>query len=160
VKMTEHKGLTLLELMITVSLLGLLLVLGLSVFDKETRLQHLNDATQQIGYAVKKARYYAKISGDYGVVSFVNNSNTYSIKTDSTSTITNENYMGALSGQLPDNIKIISTNCGVLYFSVDGTLLDSSKQPKTTACTIKVGYNDSPQKSLDIQPGIGNIVDD
>lgn len=159
-KSNFHKtGLTLIELMVTLSLASILLVLGFKGFSDMISLQTLKSGVEQSALAIKEARYYATSKGVVARINFAVGSNSYSITADGKA-ITGNNNFSAMSGILPDKVKISSNSCGNLGFYVDGVPVDLSNQPILADCTIKISYNGTSEKSVIIQAGTGNVTNE
>lgn len=152
---SQKTGITLLELMITISLASFLLVLGYRGFGEMISAQTLKDGAQQITFAIKNARYYTTSKGVITRINFPVGSNNYSI-TANGNAITDSGRFDSMSGILPVDVKILLNSCDNLGFYVDGTPIDAGNQPILTDCTIKLGYKDSSQ-IITIQAGTGNI---
>jgi prepilin-type N-terminal cleavage/methylation domain-containing protein len=150
-------GVTLIELLISLALISVLLSIGFNTFDSSIREQNSKSASEQIVSAIKKAKYYSRSKGVVTSLSFPTGSNTYSISADS-EVISNSNLFDASSGALPKNVEIIQNNCDSINFYVDGSPVDSSNNPVTTDCSIKVGYTGGPQKTITIKGNSGNVI--
>jgi prepilin-type N-terminal cleavage/methylation domain-containing protein len=153
-KTKYKKAFTLLELLITVSLAGILLFLALYSFDTMVKEQNLQIATKQIASAYDTAKYIAQKSGVQTNVILTQNTGTYSIKTDN-ATITNDLIYGSTSGELPDTVKILSNNCGSIGFDVNGMLV-SGNSPSSD-CNISIGYSNGSTKDLTLKIATGSI---
>lgn len=149
------KAFTLLELLVTVSLAGILLFLALYSFDSMVKEQNLQIASKQIESAYQAAKYISQKSGVQTNVILTQNTGTYSIKTDD-ETFTNDLLYGATSGVLPDTVKILSNNCGQMGFDVNGTLVSANSL--TTDCHISIGYSNGTTKDLTFKIATGNII--
>lgn len=155
----KYSGITLLELLITISLMSFLLVMGFQSFSVMINRQYSQSAIQQAGFAIKKARYFARAKGVTTKLNFPVGSNNYSIVAGGVS-ITNDANFDATSGILPDKTKILSNNCSDIYFYIDGTLVDSNNQHISTDCKISIGYDNGIQKSLTVYSNSGSVVYD
>ncbi len=153
----NKKGFTLLELLVSMSLAAFLLVMGLTAFTNSTNTQYANEAALQINYAMEKAKYYARAKGMSVDMEFNQGSRTYSLICND-KTITQADNFDATSGVLPDETEIIQNNCGSMYYYIDGRILsDEANAPNI--CSITVGYNNGPQRTLIINRNNGSISD-
>lgn len=159
IKSEKKRGLTILELSITLSLACLLLGLGFKGFSDMITSQSLKNGMDQSVLAIKQARYYATSKGVVTRINFQVSASNYSVMADNVA-ITNSNNYSAMSGVLPNKVKISYNSCGNLGFYVDGTPVDSSNQPVSSNCSIKLRYNGGEEKSITIQAGTGNILND
>jgi prepilin-type N-terminal cleavage/methylation domain-containing protein len=159
IKLKIRKGLSLLELMLTMSLACILLGIGYRGFSDMITTQSLKSGMEQSALAIKQARYHATSKGVITRINFPVSSSTYSITADNVA-ITNSSNFSAMSGVLPDKVKISYNSCGNLGFYVDGTPISYTNQPITSNCMIKLNYNGGEEKSITIQAGTGNIVND
>ena len=150
----SKKAFTLLELLITVTLAGILLFLALYSFDAMIKEQNLQIAAKQIASAYDAAKYIAPKSGVQTIVILNQNTGTYSIKTDD-DIITNDLLYGATSGVLPDTIKILSNNCGNVGFDVNGMV--ASANSLSSDCNISIGYSNGSKKNLTLRIATGSI---
>lgn len=159
IKCDIKRGLSLLELSISLSLACILLGIGFKGFSDMITSQSLKNGMEQCILAIKQARYYATSKGVVTRIVFQVSSSNYSVTADGT-VITNSNNFSAMSGVLPDKVKISYNSCGNLGFYVDGTPIDSGSQPIISNCLIKLSYNGAEEKSITIEAGTGNIVND
>jgi prepilin-type N-terminal cleavage/methylation domain-containing protein len=154
---SRKKGVTLLELLVTLSLISFLLVMGLTAFTSSTNKQYANEAALQINYAMKKAKYYARAKGLPVDLEFNQGSNTYALTSNDTA-ITQSGNFDATSGVLPDETEIIQNTCGDIYFNIEGKILSNDGNTENI-CHITVGYNNGPQKTLVINRNTGAVTD-
>ncbi len=159
IKLNPKAGITLLELVVTLTIIAILLVTSLAAFDSFIDDQNTISAAQQAGFAIQKARYYAKANGVITNLVFTPGNKVYDIVAGSKSIVNNANF-DATSGKLPGDVKILSNNCDEIYFNVYGSLVNSYNQPISNKCQINLGYPNGPQKSITIEPGMGNVVYD
>jgi prepilin-type N-terminal cleavage/methylation domain-containing protein len=152
-------GVSLIELIITVSIIAVMLTTSLASFGGMINEQNTQSAVQQISYAVKKSKYYAKTQGIPTKISFTENSNTYLIEADSVLLTSNTNF-DATSGELPENMRIIYSSCGELFFQPDGSILDSYGNHMSSACQVAVGADYQSSARLYIQPQTGTVTYD
>lgn len=152
----KYSGISLIELMLTLMLISVLLGTGYVSFNKSIMDQNSKSAAEQVVLAVKKAKFYSRSKGIKTSLSFPAGSNTYSISADG-ETITNDNNFDATSGKLPKNIEILQNNCNDMNFYVNGTPIDSVGDRITNSCTIIVGYDEGPQKTITIRGNSGNV---
>ena len=136
----NSKGYTLMELLVTVSLSGVLLFAGVAALDNSIKKQSVKNAAEQFSNALKMARYYTKTKGVPTTISFSTGSNTYSITADDKD-ITTSTKFGSLSGQLPDGTRITSSSCSELTFDINGELIDLYGDPITYDCYIYLSSN-------------------
>jgi len=155
---SKKSGVTLIELMVTVSLASFLLILGYRGYGDMISTETLKTGTQQAAFAIKKARYYATSKGDITRINFPVGSNSYSITADG-KVITDNGRFDAMSGVLPENVTISTNSCNNLGFYVDGTPIDTNNQPILTDCKIKLSYKGEEQL-ITIQAETGNIIDE
>lgn len=155
----KKSGFTLLELMIVIVILGVLCLLSFQGVNQSVRLQKATNGIQQVGYALNKARYYAKSKGETVTVIFSSNSNTYTIETDDHD-LTDSRAIDGTSGILPSGIKVIHSDQSQIFFDIDGQPMSSMnpKMPISYVNRLTVGYENGPQKSLLITPVSGRIV--
>jgi len=156
-KSTYKKGITLLELLVSMSLISFLLVMGLAAFTSSTNKQYANEAALQINYAMKEAKYYARAKGLPVDLEFLQGSKTYGLTSDDKQ-ITQSDKFDATSGVLPDKTEIIQNTCGPIYYYIDGRIL-SYDVNTPNICRIIVGYNDGPQRTLVINRNTGIVSD-
>lgn len=154
-------GFTLLELLITVSLISVFALISFQGLNNSIESQNVNNAAKQIAFAINKARYYAKTKGEMTHIKLEENSKTYEITADDIS-ILNANRMDGTSGKLPNHVTITSNNCGDLYFYIDGTPLNSIDPPYQLShhCTITVGVYNGKSKTISILPYSGSVIYD
>lgn len=157
----NNKGFTLLELLITISLISVLSLMSFQGLANSIDSQNVNHAAKQVAFAINKARYYAKAKGENTHIVLEINSNTYEISADDVSLL-NANSIDGTSGELPDNVTITDNTCGDLYFYVDGTPLNSIDPPYQLShyCTITVGAKNGKSKTISILPYSGRVVYD
>ena len=154
--MSRKQGISLLELLITVVLTGVLATLGFTSFSGTFKSQQLQNGIDQIAYALREAKYYARAKGVITTLN-INPGNTNFTITANNETLTSSDHFDAFSGKLPDNIIIINNSCPGLNFSVDGTFTDNSGNTIYNDCSITLGYNSDPQKTLTIKGKIGDV---
>ena len=152
----NKQGITLLELLITITVISVLAIIGLVSFYSIIDEQNAQAATEQIAFAIKKAKSYSKIHGVSTKLNLVSNSGTYSITADG-QTITKDSNFDATSGVLPENIKILSSNCSDMNFYIDGSFVDSNETPITNDCTVTIGTENGIKKELTIKSGVGIV---
>lgn len=157
----NKRGFTLLELLITVSLISVFAMISFQGVADSIGKQKVNNAAKQISFALNKARYYAKTKGENTRIIMEENSNTYEITANDVSII-NSNSMDGTSGELPENVVIKTNSCGNLYFYIDGTPLTSIDPPYQLShhCTITVSSNNGRSKTISILPYSGRIMTD
>ena len=155
--LSDKKGLTLMELLVSMSLIAFLLVMGLTAFTNLTNTQYANEAALQVSHAMKKAKYYARAKGLPVEMEFNQGSKKYALVSNGLQ-ITQEGNFDATSGVLPDNTEIIQNSCGSLYYYIDGRIL-SNDESTPNICRIIVGYADGPQRTLIINRNTGNVSD-
>lgn len=153
----KHKGITLLELLITVALISVLLTLGLTAFTESINQQNTNDAVEQAALSIRNARSYSRLKGVTTELDF--QSSSYGVKVDNVA-IADHHGFGKLSGTLPKNVKVTSKSCSSMFFQPDGTLVDSSEKVITNNCTIEFGSNYSNTRNLTINPNTGKVIYD
>ncbi len=154
--MIRKQGISLLELLITVSLVGVLATIGFTSFSGSVKSQQLQNGINQIAYAFKEAKYYARAKGVVTTLN-INPGNTGFTITANIETLTSSDHFDAFSGKLPDNIIIISNSCPGLNFSVEGIFTDNSGNTVYNDCFITLGYNGGPQKVLTIKGKTGDV---
>ena len=142
------------EILVTVSLSGLLMCLGFTSFVTLTKQEYSQSALQQVSYTINKARSYARSQGYDVQLIFNAGSNTYSIMANGINLVSNTNF-DETSGVLPDTTKIISNNCSNIYFYIDGSLVDNNNNPLANNCQITVGYANGPQSNVIINANTG-----
>lgn len=153
------KGITLLELLITVVLISIAAAIGFSNFNQYSQMQNAKIAANQIAFILKKAKYYARSNGYPTKLIFTKGSTSYSFISNGVNLVQNNNF-DASSGILPDNTKIISNSCSDIYFYVDGSIVDSSNLPINKTCTITVGYDNGSKETVSLESQTGNVIYD
>lgn len=156
----KQKGFTLLELLVTISIISVLLTIALKSVGNSVDSQSASDAGQQAMYALNRARYYAKTKGIVTHVYFGEGTNQYIIEENDGNSLLKENSIDGSSGELPDGVTVLENTCGDIFFNIDGTPLlsvDPSKEPMYEVCRITVG-NSASEKSLIILPHSGSIT--
>lgn len=157
IKPEKLTGMTMIELMLTFSLISILLLVAFIMFDNETNTERSISAAQQIAFAIKKSRYYARYQGTQTMLSFPVNGSNYSIIADGVNIVQNSNF-DATSGILPTNTQILSNSCNNIYFSVDGSIVDSNNNLLSSDCQITVGTSINTEKTVLIKAGSGNVI--
>jgi len=143
------------ELLITMAIASVLLTMSYQGFGAMQTAENLKSSTQQVAFAIEKARYYATSKGVVTTIKF--SKHAYSVKAGS-QTLTNSSYIDAMSGTLGD-VTVYSNTCGTLSFYVDGTPINSAGQPMSTDCVIKLSLGGG-NKSINVQAGTGNVIYD
>jgi|GEM_PF-3193175 len=158
-KLTNNKrnAFTLMELILAVSIISLLTVVAFANVNEQTKIQKANRAVQQSAWAIKQARHYARMKGVKTELIFDTGSTVYTINADGQD-ITNNSRMDALSGVLPEGVKVLNNACGNIYFDVDGSPVDSVGDVILNDCTIALGYDSNSQKNLTLKAISGNII--
>lgn len=159
-KRNKKSGFTLLELLVTIVIIGVLAVLSFQGVNQSVTTQKAKNGIQQIGYALNKARYYAKAKGERITVTLPCNSTNYYIETDDDVELHNSSAIDGTSGVLPSGVKLIHSDCYQVIFDIDGKPMESINPdyPLSYLCRVTVGQNNGPQKSLLISPGTGRVV--
>lgn len=152
-----NRGMTLLELLVTVSIIAVLLGVGLTAFTQSINQQNANDAVEQAALAIRNARSYARLQGVVVELDFQTDS--YGVKVDNVP-VTDHKGFGHLSGTFPKNVKILSKSCSSMFFQPDGALVDSSQNVITNNCTITIGSTSSDSRTLTINPNTGKVIYD
>jgi prepilin-type N-terminal cleavage/methylation domain-containing protein len=155
----RKKAVTLLELLVTVSIAGVLMTIALCSFDTMSKEQSLQTAASQIVSTYDTARYIAEKSGAQTNVILTQNSGLYSI-TSGQEVLSNNSRYGSLSGELPDKVKILGNNCGQIGFDINGSLVPDSNVPLVSDCGITVGYTGGISKDLTLSLATGAINND
>jgi len=155
-KRPGRNGITLAELAMTTLLLGIISSVGYVTFSNGIETQTAKTGIGQVAYAARQARHHARTKGVVTSLNLTTGSNTYDIVAGGQS-LTNINNLGATSGKLPQDIKIISSTCGNLYFDVDGTLTDSAGDVIYSDCNVTVGYSGGNQETITIKGKTGNV---
>jgi len=152
----RKQGISLLELLIIVVITGVLATIGFTSFSSSVKSQQLQNGINQIAYALREAKYYARAKGVVTTLN-INPGNTSFNITANGETLTSSDHFDAFSGKLPDNIIIVSNSCPGLNFSVEGTFTDNSGNTIYNDCSITLEYNGGPQKTLTIKGKIGDV---
>lgn len=152
-----NSGVTLVELLVTVSLISVLLGVGLTAFTNSINQQNTNDAVEEAALAIRNARSYARLQGVMTELDFQTYS--YGVKIDNIP-ITDHKGFGHLSGNFPKNVSILNKSCSSMFFQPDGTLVDSSQNVITNNCTITIGSTSSNSRTLTINPNTGKVIYD
>ncbi len=156
IKRTAKSGITLAELAMTALLLGIISSVGYVTFSDGIENQTAKTGIGQVAYAARHARQHARTKGVVTSLNLPTGSNAYDIVADGQS-LTGTGNFGTTSGKLPQDIVIISSTCGNLYFDVDGTLTDSSGNIIYNDCTVTVGYSGGNQETIMIKGKTGNV---
>lgn len=152
----KKKGISLFELMITASVATTLALVGFISFSESIKTQTVRNSAGKLAYAIKEAKYKARAKGLVTELTAHVNSDRFVFRIDGQD-VTNETDFDALSGTLPEKIRIVSTTCGDLYFNADGTLTDSEGNVIYTNCSITVGYDNGPSETVSIKGKTGNV---
>ncbi|MEI7473972.1 MAG: prepilin-type N-terminal cleavage/methylation domain-containing protein [bacterium] len=155
----NKKGVTLLELLITMSIMSIIFLIGFTSFNSVIENENVNCGVQQMVYAIKQARHYSRINGINTEFDANAGDNSYQIKSGTT-ILTNEKIFDSSSGKLPTDVEIINNTCPKIYFYVDGTPVNSTGVSLSSDCIIKVGYMHGLQKTLTLEAVSGNIIYD
>ena len=153
----KNSGISLIELMITVTIMVVLLSTGFTAFGNSIEAQKATQAADQIASAIKQAKYFSRSNGVLTSLFFIEGSNTYTIVADG-EIISDSSLYDAASGILPENTVITHNTCSEINFYVDGSIVDSVGNIITESCTISVGYSDGQQKTLTIRGNSGNVI--
>lgn len=155
-RLTKSKfkyGYTLLELLITFSVIGIMSTLAFVNFNSYTTKESVISDSKIVGLALKNARYYARIKGENIKLKFMVGANTYTITDESDNPITDTQKLGALSGVLSTGNTIKANTCGDVYYDFDGSIVDSLGVPKTTNCYIQISQTSTSTITLDVRTG-------
>ncbi len=150
-------GFSMLELMITLSIMGILLCFGAPFIGKTCQSQDVVNARKQLAYALKKSRYYARNKGITVSVDLTEGSNTFSVTADGTELTGESTLFDSFNGTFPEDLVVISSSCNDINFDINGFLIDSYDELITENCIITVGYSNGIQKNLTINTGTGNV---
>ncbi len=153
----RHNGFSLTELMVTMSIIGILLCFGAPFIGETCQSQDVVNARKQLAYALKKSRYYARNQGVTVSVDLPEGSNSFSVTADGTELTGESNLFDSFNGTFPEDLVIISSSCNDINFDINGFLIDSYDELITENCIITVGYSNGIQKRLTINTGTGNV---
>jgi prepilin-type N-terminal cleavage/methylation domain-containing protein len=156
-------GVTLLELMITVSVMSVMLLMAYKNFNDSVNSQNLKGTIQQVALAIKDARYYAKAKGDTTHLIFEEGATSYSVEDQDGNAITDSSMYGAMSGELPTGFSVKENTCGDVYFHPDGNPLSAINPDNivlSSDCNITIGYDDTHTKSVTIHAYSGDATYD
>lgn len=156
--MNRKRATTLLELLMTISLISILLSVSAVNFNSMINEQSAKSAAEQLSMALNKAKYYAQKSGNITIINVPANSNIYTITADS-QTLTNNTNFDSTSGELPDDTIIISSSCGnSIEFHPNGSVFDEWNYELNYDCSIDVGFSGGAQRTVEIKAGSGNVT--
>ena len=144
-------------MLLTVVLIVVLLSIGFATFEQQTKVQKNNRAVQQVAWAVKQARHYARIHGEKTELIFNSGERVYAINADGENLI-NNSRIDAFSGVLPEGNQFLNNNCGTIYFDVDGSPVDSLGDVVLNDCTVTIGYDSDIQRDLTLKAISGNVI--
>lgn len=160
-KNNNKDGVTLLELLITISIISVLSLLSFTSFTAAINAEYSTTAAKQLSYAIEKARYYAKSNGTTTYIKFNTNSDTYIIKTPDANgkSLTDQNRFDGFSGKMPDGTKVIDTTCNYFYYYVDGLPVSetSRRTPLSSDCFVLVGVTNSYTKIVRVNSKTGKV---
>lgn len=152
-----NSGYSLIELAVTVIILGVLLSTGFTAFGNSINTQKAGSAAERIMLAVKKARHYSRTKGVLTSLFFTEGSNSYSITADG-EILSESSLFDAFSGVLPENTIIIQNTCESINFYADGSLVNPEGDIVIENCYITTGYVNGSQKTVVIQGYSGNAT--
>jgi Tfp pilus assembly protein FimT len=153
----KQSGISLIELAVTMLLISVLSTIGFNTFDSSIKAENVISASEQVAFAIKKAKYYARSKGVVTKLSFPVGGSSYSITVNG-ETVSNNSNFDATSGVLPKNVKILQNTCNSINFYVDGSLITDSGLVKKTDCILQLGYTDGQSKTLTIKGNTGNVL--
>lgn len=142
--------------MITAVMIAVVSGIGYVSFSNSIENQTAKTGIGQVAYAVRKAKHYARTKGTATTLSLTVGSNNFDMLANGQS-LTDTNNFDASSGNFPDDIEVISSSCGYIGFSVDGTLVDSAGNIIYNDCTITVGYSNGPQETITVKGKTGIV---
>lgn len=158
IKIKKLKALSLIELMMTISVLSVLLCMGLMSFDEINNLQKVSNAQSQLGDAISKTRSYAKRFGVKSSITANVGASTYSLSDTDGNFKTDATRYDSLSGQLPDGVKVLSSTCGTINFYIDGSVIDDSDSRVSENCSITVGTSDIVKRTITLKALSGEVA--
>ncbi len=149
----KKAGFTLVELMIAVSILGLVIILSVPNFSRFINTWRLKGEAEQFGVALRTARSVAVMKNIDVVFSFNANNNTYSYfeDKDRDGSIDSDEYESAIH-ELPATVSIVA-------YTLSSTVLTFGSKGNTRETgTITLRNTDNEIKTIRIYGGTGNIT--
>ncbi len=152
----KRHGISVFELVIAGAILSVILSTGYTSLSHSMKTQYAQKGAESIGYAIKNAKYLARSEGVETSFTFTRGSGSYSVKADG-KVITDKDYIGSYSGELPDKTTITEKTCSDFRFDVNGSLIDTTGATIYTDCKIKVGYSGGPEVTVLVRGKTGNV---
>ena len=158
-------GTTLLELLVVVSIVGVLLAMAVPSFQNSFKSVHLSSATSAVTGAIQSARYKAVVSGCQYQIAFLQTTTTFQVTGQTlsgsppscASTFTNVGPAISWSGTGNGITLLASTT---LQFTPAGivTLVSGGSTPCTAGVACLKLSNGSTTTSTIIVSGVGNVT--